>query len=130
MNAANFRPVSITPVLCKTFEKYFKKTLLLFLTEARSLSPSQHGFLLRWSCLSNLILQKERVTLLVDEGHAVDLVYLDFAKAFDSVNYRFQLAKWKSSGIDWASLNWVKSYLSNPSYQIQIDGVLSEEAPS
>ncbi len=66
----------------------------------------------------------------MDEGHVVDLVYLDFAKAFDSVNHRFQLAKWKSSGIGLAALNWVKSYLSNPSYQIQIDGVLSEEAPS
>ncbi len=66
----------------------------------------------------------------MDEGHAVDLVYLDYAKAFNSANYRFQLAKWKFSGIDLAALNWVKSYLSNPSYQIQIDGVLSEEAPS
>ncbi len=59
----------------------------------------------------------------------MDLVYLDFAKAFDSVNHRFLLAKLKSSGIDGAVLNWIKSYLSNRSYQVQIDGVLSEEAP-
>ncbi len=59
----------------------------------------------------------------------VDLVYLDFAKAFDSVNLRFLLAKLKSSGIDEAVLNWIKSCLSNRSYQVQIDGVLSEEAP-
>ncbi len=65
-----------------------KKALILFLTETRSLSPSQHGFLLRRACLSNLILQEERVTRLLDEGHTVDLVYLDFAKAFDSVNHR------------------------------------------
>ncbi len=47
-----------------------------------------------------LILQKERVTRLLDEGHSVDLVYLDFAKAFDPVNHRFLLAKLKSSGIE------------------------------
>ncbi len=59
----------------------------------------------------------------------MDLVYLDFAKAFDSVNHRFLLAKLKASGIDGAVLNWIKSYLSNRSYQVQIDGILSEEAP-
>ncbi len=84
-----FAPMSLTSVLCKIFEKLLKKTLLLFLTETRSLSPSQHGFLPRRSCLSNLILQEERVTLLLDEGHAVDLVFLEFAKAFDSVNHQF-----------------------------------------
>ncbi len=59
----------------------------------------------------------------------VDLVYLDFANAFDSVSHRFLLAKLKSSGIDGAVLNWITSYLSNQSYQAQIDGVLSEETP-
>ncbi len=113
----------------EVIQKIAKKALLLFLTETQSLSPSQHGFLPRRSCLSNLILQEEHVTRLLDEGHTVDLVYLDFAKAFDSVNHRFLLAKLKSSGIDGAVLNWFKSYLSNRSYQVQIDGALSEEAP-
>ncbi len=54
--------MSLTSVLCKIFETLFKKALLLFLTETRSLSPSQHGFLPRRYCLSNLILQEERVT--------------------------------------------------------------------
>ncbi len=83
----------------------------MFLTETRSLSPSQHGFLPRRSFLSNLILQEERVTRLLDEGHTVDLVYLDFAKAFDSVNHRFLLAKLKSSGIDGAVLIFFNLYV-------------------
>ncbi len=58
----------------------------------------------------------------------MDFVYLDFAKAFDSFNHLFPLAKLKSSGIDGAVLNWIKSYLSNRSHQLQIDGILSEEA--
>ncbi len=99
-----------TPILCNIFEKLLKKALLLFLTKARSFSPSQHGFLPRRSCLSNLILQEDRVTRLLDEVHTVDLVFLDFAKAFDSINHRFLLAKLKSFGIDRAVLNWIKSY--------------------
>ncbi len=63
-----------------------------------------------------LILQEERVTRLLDEGHTADLVCLDYAKAIDSVNYRFLQAKLKSSGIDGAVLNGIKSYLSNRSY--------------
>ncbi len=95
-DAAKYRPVSLTSVMCKILEKLLKKYLLFFLTEKRSISPSQHGFLPRRSCLSNLILQEERVTRLLDEGHTVDLGYLDFAKAFDSVNHRFFLAKLKA----------------------------------
>ncbi len=86
-----------------------KKALLLFLTKTQSLSPSQNGFLPRRSCLSNLNVQEERVTRLLDEGHTVDLVYIDFDKAFDSVNHRFLLANLKASGIDGTVLNWIKS---------------------
>ncbi len=121
--------MSLTSVLCKIFEKWLKKALLLFLTETRSVSPSQHGFLPRRSCLSSLILQEKRATRLLDEGHTVGFVYRDFAKAFDSVNHQFLLAKPKASGIDGAVLNWIKSYLSNRTYQVQIDSILSEGAP-
>ncbi len=101
----------------------------MFLTETRFLHGFLHGFLPRRSCLSNLLLQEERITRLLDEGHTVELASFNFAKAFDSVNHRFLLAKLKASGIDGAVINWIKSYLSNRSYQVQIDGVLSEEAP-
>ncbi len=52
----------------------------------------------RRSCLSNLLGFGEAVTRMIDEGHTVDAIYLKFAKAFDSVNHRFRLAKMKSIG--------------------------------
>ncbi len=63
-DAANYRPVCLTSVLCEIFERIHKKDLLSFLADTRSLSPSQHGFLPRRSCLSSLILQEERVASL------------------------------------------------------------------
>ncbi len=64
---------------------------------------------------------------LLDEGHTMDKVYFDFAQAFDSVNHRYLIAKLKSFGIDVTVLRLIKSYLSNRSYQAQIDNILSEE---
>ncbi len=59
----------------------------------------------------------------------IDLVCLDFTEAFDSTNHRFLVAKLKSFGIDGNVVKWFKSYLSNMSNQVQIDAVLSDEAP-
>ncbi len=86
--------MGLTAVLRKIFEKLLKKALLLFLTETKSFLPSlfTHRF-----CLSNL--QEERVTRLMDEGHTVDLVYFDFAKAFDSVSLRFR-HRWTRGELD------------------------------
>ncbi len=109
METVNYRPVSLTSVLCKLFDKLLKKALLLFLTETRSLSTSQHGLLPRRSWLPKLILQEDHITHLLDEGHTVGIVYLDFAKAFDSVNHQFLL---KFTSIEAAVLNWIKSYRS------------------
>ncbi len=58
----------------------------------------------------------------------VDLVYVDFTKALDSVNHRLLLAKLTSSGLDRHVLNWIKLYHFGQSYQVQINGSLSDEA--
>ena len=50
--------------------------------------PSQHGFMKGRSCLTNLISFYDLVARLVDEGKAVDVVYLDFSKAFDTISHK------------------------------------------
>ncbi len=90
-------PVSLISIICKIFERILKRALLSILSDTRSISPHQQGFLPRRSCLSNLLVFEEAVTRMMDEGHTVDVIYLDFAKAFDSVNHRFLLAEMSPS---------------------------------
>ncbi len=52
------------------------------------------------------------MTRMMDEGHTVDVIYLDFAQAFDSVNHRFLLAKMKSFGLGDVVVRWIEAYLS------------------
>ena len=59
----------------------------------QGIRPSQHGFMNGRSCLTNLISFYDKVTRLVDEGQAVDVVYLDFSKAFDTVPHNILVQK-------------------------------------
>ena len=72
---------------------------------------SQHGFMKGRSCLTNLVSFYDKVTRLVDEGKAVDVVYLDFSKAFDTVSHNILLEKLAAHGLDKCTLCWAKNRL-------------------
>ncbi len=104
--------MSLPSIIFKIFERILKRALLSFLNDTRSISPHQHGLLPRLSCLSNLLVFEEAVTRMVDEGHTVDVIYRDFAKAFDSVMHIFILVKIKSFGLGDGVVRWIEAYLS------------------
>jgi len=64
------------------------------------------------SCLSNLI-SYDQVTLLVDEGKAVDVIYLEFRKAFNTVPHSILLEKLAAHGLDGYTLHWIKNWLND-----------------
>ena len=82
---ANYGPVSLTSVTCKVMESLVKDSLNAFLQTKGSISVHQHGFMKGRYCLTNLLESLEKWTQALDEGFGVDVLYLDYRKAFDSV---------------------------------------------
>ena len=66
-------------------ESIIKDDVVQHLARHKLIKSSQHGFMRGKWCTSNLLYFLEKVTAAVDSGIPVDVVYLDFAKAFDKV---------------------------------------------
>ena len=81
----NYRPVSLTSVVCRVMESLLRDSIVSHLTLHSLINKTQHGFVPNRSCLTNLLEYLEKMTDLIDQGHSVDIFYLDFAKAFDKV---------------------------------------------
>ena len=108
LDSQNYRPVSLTCILSKVYEKLLRKHM--FCHVARYISPSQHGFVEGRSCLSNLLETLDEITRIMESGDAVDIIYLDFRKAFDSVPHGRLLIKF---GIVGNLLKIVEDFLSD-----------------
>ncbi len=89
----NYQPVSQTAVYCKVMESVVRDDVTNHLTANRLISSSQHGYIKGKSCVTNLLEFLEKATVLVNRGEAFDIVYLDFAKAFDKVSHKKLLKK-------------------------------------
>jgi hypothetical protein len=108
----NYRPVSLTSVVCKVMESVVKDRLIDHLTANNLLSNCRHGFIARRSCTTNNLLSTlNEWTRLLDDREPIDAWYLDFAKAYDCVTLERLLHKLQSLGIDSNVLNWIKDFL-------------------
>ncbi|KAK4806238.1 LOW QUALITY PROTEIN: hypothetical protein QYF61_013382 [Mycteria americana] len=125
----NYRPVSLTSVPGKLMEQIILSAITRRVEDNQGIKPSQHGFRKGRSCLTNLISFYDKVTRLVDEGKAVDVVYLDFSKAFDTVSHGILLEKLAAHGLDGCALRWVKNWLDGRAQRVVVNGVYSSWRP-
>ena len=104
----NYRPVSLTSVICKLLERLIKDHMVDFLVKHKLLNSSQYGFLKARSCLTNMLCFLEEITKWIDVGSPVDIIYLDFQKAFDKVPHQRLLLKLKAHGIGDSITDWIE----------------------
>ena len=123
--SVNYRPVSLTSVICKLLETIIRDHMMDFLIKHKLINPSQHGFLKAKSCLTNLLCFLEEITKWVDDGSPVDVIYLDFQKAFDKVPHQRLISKLKSHGMGNSIINWIEQWLKDRRQRVVVDGEVS-----
>ena len=122
----NYRPISLTSILCKVFESFMKELLLDHLISNNLLKLSQHGFLPGRSTVTNLIEYLEALIQHLDHGRAVDVIYLDFAKAFDKVPHKRLLVKLSALGVSGMFLAWIEDWLTDRVQRVVLNGQYSD----
>ena len=122
----NYRPIALTSHLIKIFEKVVRNAIVAFLEEHDLFNPSQHGFRFGRSCLSQLLEHYDKITRLLAEGHDVDIVYVDFAKAFDKVDINIAMEKIRKLGISGLLADWIYCFLSNRTQQVVVNSCKSK----
>jgi len=106
-------------------ERIIKNSLVEHLTRNKIINDTQHGFMKGKSCLTNLLDFLEAVYEKLDRGKAVDIIYLDFAKAFDKVPHMRLAAKLEACGIGGNVLRWIKNWLFNRRQKVGVRGQYS-----
>ena len=126
--AANYRPISLTSHIMKTFERIVRTAIVNHLKTNMLLCKNQHGFLKGHSCLTHFLKHIDTILHNFLSGHDTDAIYLDFAKAFDKVDHKILLDKLYAYGIRGNLLAWIKSYLSNRVQTVVVNGFQSNPA--
>ena len=122
---SNYRPVSVLPVFSKVLERLMYNRLLSFINKHKVLYSFQFGFRIGHSPSLALIYLIDKVSDALEKGEFVLGLFLDFSKAFDTVNHTILFEKLKFYGIRGISLDWFKSYLSQREQFVEYNGTRS-----
>ena len=125
----NYRPVSLTSVPCKVMEHILFKHIMEHLEANNILADFQHGFREKRSCETQLIITVEEISRYLDNRQQVDLLILDFSKAFDTVPHHRLLQKLDHYGVRGNIHGWLKSWLTSRDQRVVVDGDHSTSVP-
>ena len=126
---SNYRSISLTSVICKVLERMIRKQVFSFLDQKGCLNSTQHGFRPGRSCLSALLDVFDNIMHMLDSDSSVDMVYLDFSKAFDKVDHGILLHKLRALGITGNIGIWLFHFLTDRSQFVRLPGGISEDHP-
>ena len=123
---SNYRPISLLPLFSKILEKLMYNRLLSFLNRCKIINKNQFGFRNNHSTYMALLIMLENIRNALDNGDCAVGIFLDFQKAFDTVDHNILLDKLFNYGIRGIALEWFKSYLSNRHQVVKYNNYESE----
>ncbi|XP_065673997.1 uncharacterized protein LOC136090947 [Hydra vulgaris] len=123
LNTSNYRPILLTPTPCRMMESVFQTSITEHYVPNGLNTPKQHEFVHRKGCISSMLETRDIMTSSIHRSHAVDVIYTDFAKAFNKVPHRRLLHKLRAYGIQDALLDWISAWLSDQSQRVVTSGV-------
>ena len=122
----NYRPINLISHILKVLEKIVRSRIVKFLEENNLMNPNQHGFRPHRSCLSQLLDHFDTIIETIYNNKNCDVIYLDFAKAFDVVDHDILMRKLKGLGVTGKLGFWIHSFLSNRKQTVSVNSSKSE----
>lgn len=121
----NYRHISLLPIVSKIMERIVRTTIQSYLMEHNIIPQNQHGFTPGKSTITNLLLCVNDWTRSLERREPVDVIYLDFSRAFDRVPIKRLLYKLERIGIEGRLLLWLSSFLSARKFKVRVGDTLS-----
>lgn len=117
----NYRPISVINILAKIFEQSLKNRLIEFLEKNDILNSKQYGF--RKNCRTEhaILDLTKKIIYDIDSDRKSLAVFLDLAKAFDTVSHDILLTRLENVGIRGHTLKILKNYLSERKQCVKIE---------
>ena len=127
--ASNYRPISLTSILCKVFEHILASNIVRHLDGQGLIIfmyDLQHGFQKKRSCKTQLIVLVEDLARNAGFGKQTDLILLVFSKAFNKVNHSKLIWKLHNYGIRSNVLSLIHAFLGDRTQRVVVEGEKSE----
>ncbi|KAF2358063.1 Reverse transcriptase domain, partial [Trinorchestia longiramus] len=122
----NCCPISLTSVISKTIERLLKVSITEHFQDQNFIIDTQDGLTEKRSCLTILLDFFGKVNCIYDCAKSVDLIYLDFQKAFDKVPQERLTVKVKAHGIRGNYSRWIRNWLTGRTQRVMIDDQASD----
>ena len=123
-NPANYRPISLTCIVCKLMEHIVVSSIMQHFETHCILNDNQHGFRRGRSCEIQLLEFVEELTTNLEGGRQTEIIVLDFATVFDRVNHSLHVHKLQCYGIRSSTITWIANFLSDRRQAVVVDRFL------
>ena len=128
-NFQNYRPISLLTAISKVFEKVMNLQITQYLNVNGKFAPNQYGFRKNHSTELAATELLDRLTQDAMNEQNPFAIFIDLSKAFDTLDHEILLYKLKRLGIHGNRLAWFRSYLTNRTQYIEMNGIVSETLP-